>query len=287
MNEKTVFAYESAIGTLVFAYDSPFWITNVDGVSSVDIDISESRSSMQIGATIAGQSVKPRSFTLDGAIFEPIQAGRDRVLDIIAPQTPATLTITQDGQSWYLDVVPQRTPEITPGNGVQYFQVQLHAAYPYWRSTTSYANQLVGMTPLFRFPFHTGGSWWLSRFTDDYFSTVQNHGNVPIEFRVTFAARSALSNPELYHMDTGKRIRLIKSMTAGETVAVSTIYGEKGVACTSASGDVTNGFKYLSIDSDLSMSLIPGPNLLRIDAASNREGLGVRIEAPTGVKSGV
>jgi hypothetical protein len=75
-------------------------------------------------------------------------------------------------------------------------------------------------------------------------------------------------------------------MIAGERVTVSTIYGHKGVVCTSASGEVSNGFKYLSVDSDLSMTLRPGSNLLRIDAV-NREGLGVRIEAPEGVKSGV
>ena len=69
-------------------------------------------------------------------------------------------------------------------------------------------------------------------------------------------------------------------------MTVSTIYGHKGVVCTSASGEVSNGFKYLSVDSDLSMTLRPGSNLLRIDAV-NREGLGVRIEAPEGVKSGV
>lgn len=101
-----------------------------------------------------------------------------------------------------------------------------------------------------------------------------------------FTARVEIENPELYHVDTGKRILIRKNMIAGERVVVSTVYGSKGVTCLSPSGEITNGFKYLSIDSDLSMTLIPGPNLLRIDSV-NREGLGVRIEAPEGVKSGV
>lgn len=286
MNEKTVFTYENTIGKLVFQYDSPLWITDVEGMSGVEIDIAASRSTMQTGSSVTSQSIRPRSFTMDGAIFEHIGYYRERVLNLIAPQIPATLTIEQNGESWYLDVMPEKTPEITPGNGVQFFQTRLYAAYPYWRTTASYATQIAGLIPLFKFPFFTGGSWWISKYSDSFFATIENRGNVPVEFRVTFTARAALENPELYHVDTGKRILIRKPMIAGERVVVSTIYGFKGVTCNSPSGAVTNGFKYLSVDSDLSMTLRPGSNLLRIDAV-NREGLGVRIEAPEGVKSGV
>jgi len=287
MNEDTIIIYENNIGRLVFRRDSRLWVTDVDGMSSVEIDIAESRSTMQIGSSITAQSVRPRSFTLDGAIFEPIEMLRERVIDIMAPQTPATLTIEQNGESWYLDVVPEKTPEITPGRGVQFFQVRLHAAYPYWRTTESYATQVAGLVSLFKFPFYTGGTWWVSKFSDSFFITLENGGNVPMDIRVVFTARAAIENPELYHVDTKKRIRILKAMVAGERVVVSTVYGQKGVTCIGSTGEVTNGFRYLSLDSDLSMSLIPGQNLLRMDAAYNREGLGVRVEAPRGVKSGV
>lgn len=222
MNENTVFIYENTIGKLVFAYNSLLWITDVDGMSSVEIDIAESRSTMQIGSSVTAQSVRPRSFTIDGAIFEPIGTIRENLLDVLAPQIPATLTIEQNGESWYLDVVPEKTPEITAGNGVQFFQTRLHAAYPYWRTTASYATQVAGLIALFKFPFFTGGSWWISKYSDSYFSTIENRGNVPVEFRVIFTARSAIENPELYHVDTGKKILIRKSMIAGERVIVST-----------------------------------------------------------------
>ena len=281
-----MFIYENAIGKLEFKYNSPLWIMEVDGLSSVEIDIAESRSTMQIGSSITAQSVRPRSFTLNGAVFEPIGINREKILDIIAPQIYATLTIEQNGESWYLDVVPEKTPEFTDGNGVQHFQTRLYAEYPYWRTTESYATQISGIVAMFRFPFYTGGFWWVSRFSDSFFHSIENSGNVPIGFRLVFTARSALANPELYHVDTGQRIKILKSMVAGERVVVSTVYGQKGVTCISAGGEITNGFRYLSVDSDLSVSLLPGANLLRIDADNNREGLGARIEAPKGVKSG-
>ena len=83
----------------------------------------------------------------------------------MAPQIPATLTIEQNGESWYLDVVPTKTPEVTPGNGVQYFQT-LYAAYPYWRTTASYATQVAGLIAMFKFPFYTDDNWCISKFSD-------------------------------------------------------------------------------------------------------------------------
>jgi hypothetical protein len=287
LDYKTIIIYESVIGRLVFRYDSPLWISEIDGVSSVEIDISESRSTGQVGSSVSSRSVRPRSVPIEGSVFDPIDTNRDRVIDIMAPQANATLTVIKNGKSWYLDVTPEKTPDFTPGVGVQYFQARLHAAYPYWRSTNSYATQIAGLIAMFKFPFFTGGKWWISKYSDSFFATLDNDGNVPQDFRVIFAARSAIVNPELYQVDTGKRILIRKAMVAGERVIASTIYGKKGVICISAKGEITNGFRYLSVDSNLSMSLLPGPNLLRIDASDNRAGLSVRIEAQEGVKSGV
>lgn len=287
MDQNTVWIYENSIGKITFAWESPYWITMFDGMSSVEVDITQSRGPRQIGATIASQSVRPRSFTLDGCLFDPVGVNRDRLIDIIAPQVPATLTMVDGAESWYLDVVPEKTPEIEPGLGVQNFQLRLFAAYPYWRTTASYSTQIAGLISMFKFPFYTGGNWWISKYSDSYFRSIENQGNVPLEFKLTFTARAALTNPELYHVDTRQRIAIRKNMVAGERVTVSTVYGERGVIVTAPDGTASNGFRHLTIDSDLSMTLQPGSNLLRIDADINREGLGVRLEAPQGVKSGV
>lgn len=281
MNRDTVFVYENSLGSVTFSYKSPFWITEIDGASSVDVVISSSHSPQQAGEKIASQRVKEKILLVSGCIFEPLRENRKKLIDIMSPCVNSTLTIIENGESWYLDVVPVRTPEIDPGEGVQNFQMRLYAAYPYWRTTEEYATQIAGITPLFKFPFYTGGTWWISRFSNDYFKTIDNAGNVPIGFRVVFTARGALSNPELYHMDTKKKILIKKDMVAGERIVVSTIYGEAGVMAASSDGVRTNGNKYLSIESDLTMAIVPGKNLLRIGASSNREGLRCTIEAPS------
>lgn len=287
MNETTKFVYENSIGKLTFSFESAFWITDIDGVSSVEVDISDSRSSDQVGSSLASQSVQPRPIPVDGVIYEPLNINREALISVIAPGVPSVLTVIENGKSWYLNVVPRKTPDIMPGNGEQAFQMELYSPYPYWRSTESIATQISGLTKRFKFPFYTGGTWKISEFSDSYFNTITNTGNVPIEFKVTFSARGELRNPELYHVGSKKRIRLLKTMTAGERIVVSTIYGERGVVAITASGVATNGYNLLARGMKLNMAILPGENLLRIGAEQNRENLTVRIEAPRGVKSGV
>lgn len=287
MNERTVFTYENVVGKITFEYASPYWITDIRGISSIDVDISKAQGYEQVGTSITAQSVQPRTITIDGALFDPLTLTRAKLLSIFAPQVKSTLTATIDGVQMFLNVVPLKTPEITPGNGIQYFQTQLYAAYPYWQTVESYTSQVAGITPMFKFPFNTGGKWWISRFSGNYYATIQNEGNVPIGFKAVFTANSTLYKPEVYHLGTQKLIRVDKTMAAGERIIVSTLYGDKGVTCIDVSGVETNGFKYLSYLSDLSMALLPGENMIRINAQSNREGLSVRVVAPKGVRSGV
>lgn len=287
MNETTKFIFENALGKITFAYESDFWITEIDGLSSVDVDISESRSSNQVGASLASQSIQPRTIPIDGCIYEPLALNRDSLIGTVAPGIHSTLTVIDNGRSWFLDVVPTQTPNIAPGNGLQHFQMELYSPYPYWRSSEAVGAEIAGITKLFRFPFYTGGTWRISEYSNSFFKTVTNTGNVPIEFRVTFTARGELRNPELYHMGSRKRIKILKTMTTGERMVVSTIYGSRGIVNISAGGASSNGYKYLSKENRLDMAILPGENIFRIDAEENRENLGVRIDAPQGVRSGV
>lgn len=287
MNENTIFEYENALGKITFAFDSPFWISSTDNLSGVDVIVFESQSTGQDGTSLSNQSVRPKDITIDGCIYDPLTFNRSKLIEIIAPKIPSTLTVIDNNESWYLNVIPTSTPNIEPGNGVQNFQFRLHAAYPYWRSSTAHSTGIIELISMFKFPHFTGGSWWISKCTDTFFKTITNKGNIPLEFKVVFAARSAVVNPELYHMETQKRILINRKMIAGEKIIVSTIYGEQGVTVISPDKTASNGYRYLSFGSDLEMNLIPGDNLLKADAAQNREGLSVWIEAPEGVKSGV
>lgn len=287
MNHTTVFIYESRFGSIRFALDSPFWIEDSAGFSSVDIDIASSQSADQVGAGISAQTVKPRSFTMNGTITSPVEQNRRRMIEVMAPQEPATLTYKQGGESWYLDVVPERTPDISGGTDAQSFQVRLYADYPYWRTTAMYTEQIAGLNKLFKFPFFTGGRWYITRYDEVRYKEIVNTGNVSLPFKLVFSSRAEVQTPEVVHTSTRQIIKINKLMVAGEQVVVDTQPGRRGVTVLPPGGEPVNGFRYLTTDSDLKMVLLPGVNLLRADAAENKEAISVRIETSSGVISGV
>ncbi len=286
MDKSTVFTYENSIGSLTFAMDSAFWLSDVAGASSVEVDLTETRTDEQYGAVLTGQSAAPRTLTLNGCIFEPLQEHRRQLLRVMAPLTPARLTKRDAGGSYWLDVSPMKTPEVSAGEGVQQFQAQLRASWPFWRSEVNHRTTVAGLDPLFSFPFYTGGNWKISQYTQNYFRNIPNDGNVPIPFQMVFTAEGRVENPWLYHMGTRREIRLQMVMQAGQQVRVSTQPGEKGVWLETP-GKTENGFRFLTVDSDLSMVLLPGDNLLRMGADAFRENLSAGVSAPRGVISGV
>lgn len=283
-NEDTIFEYENHIGKITFAFDSPFWITDVQGLSGPRVDIAESQGGGQVGSSVTNAAILPREPTIDGCIRDEIGFNREKLIEVLAPQIPSTLTVKEGAESWYMEVQPIEL-EIAPGSGEQPFQLKLHAAYPNWKSSAAYATMVAGLVALFTFPFYSGGEWKISKFSEDYFVPIYNSGNMPIQFKVKFTARSALRNPELLHVETGKVIRINHDMKAGEQIIISTIYGERGCVFIDLQGKASKQFKMIAKASDLTMAILPGDNEFRADATP-RAGLGVHIYHPKGERSG-
>ena len=84
-----------------------------------------------------------------------------------------------------------------------------------------------------------------------------------------------VTNPALLNVDTQEFIKLNYTMEAGDTLTVSTGYGEKEVTLKHG-GIVTDAFRYLDVDSSY-LQLSVGDNLFRYSAEGNLENLEVSI----------
>lgn len=289
MNRDTLVTYTSGGKSIAFLSKpgSALWITSIVGASGNDVSISEAQGAGQTGSTIGSQSVQPKDITVNGAVLAAVEANRSGILACVLPGVSGRLTVTQGGASWYIEGVPKRTPDFSDGSIVQSFQFVLHCPYPYWRSTADGSTQIAGLTKLFRFPCTLAGTWYISKYSESLFTVVKNEGAIAMEFDAIFTAVTEVTNPEIYHVERGKYIRINKVMAAGETITVSTAYGRKGVTLRLADGTQMNGFKYLDVGSDLNMQMDPGVNTIRCDAANNREGLSAQILMPKGVAPGI
>lgn len=289
MTKDTVVTYEANGRSVLFraARASPLWITKLTGASGLTVSVSETQGAGQIGSTVGNQAVEPRDITVDGAITADVEKNRAGLLACVLPGVTGRLTVLQGGESWYIDGVPTKTPEISDGSVLQEFQFTLHCPYPYWRSPADGSTLVAGLTKLFRFPCSLAGKWYISKYSDSLFTVVENTGSAAMEFDAVFTAVTDVTNPELYHVERGAYLRINKVLAAGERVTVSTVYGRKGAVLRRSDGTEENAFRYLDIGSDLNLRLDPGKNTLRAAADANREGLRVQILMPKGVRTGL
>ena len=147
---------------------------------------------------------------------------------------------------------------------------------------------LGGLQPTwFPTPVSTAGSWYISQYKQDLYTTVTNTGNTETDFTLTLQARAKVLNPMLWH--NGKRtfIRLNKEMQAGDRAVISTAENNRGCTYYAADGTAQDGFRWMDIDTDWWMTLSPGDNVLRMTADEGRENMTATITAPKGVASGV
>ena len=84
-----------------------------------------------------------------------------------------------------------------------------------------------------------------------------------------------VKNPSLLNVDTQEFIKLNITMEAGDTLSVSTGYGEKEVTL-KRGGATSDAFRYLDVDSSY-LQLSVGDNLFRYSAEENLENLEVSI----------
>lgn len=288
MKQGSSVRYESAAGVFDFARGGHAWITATPDFSSNQMDLAESRAAGQVGGSITGQAVRPRTVTVSGSLVGgDLPQLRRRLLRAVAPGMPGRLVVTEDGESWYLEGAPSKTPFITAGAAVQDFQFTFRAGYPYWRSTTLAATDIAGLTGLFRFPFSTAGGFMLSRFSQSFYRQVDNTGDVPVAVEVRFYARGRVVRPRLYSVTARAGIALETTLATGEEFVADTTAGQRGALLKKADGTSENGFRHLAVESDLALALLPGGNLLLADAEEGRTHLRVSVVAPRGVRSGM
>ncbi len=276
MNQDTKIRYQSVGGILNFAYESEFWITKITGLQT-DISLNTSQSVGQRGSTVNGQSVQPKKVTVNGAVFGDVEANRAKVLAAVLPLHEARLAFIQNGGTWYLEGWPTKTPVFEDGFGVQSFQFQFYVPYPYFRSAEQKSYQLSGLRALWHTPFYTGGSFYISKYTENAFCRVENTGNVEQAITLTLYAAAEVSKPVVYNVERGGYIRVDKIIAPNERMRISTHDKDKdagqAVRFFTADGSESNGFKYITPDSDLSMGVAPGGNIFMADAAANKQNL--------------
>lgn len=270
--------YTNAYGDSVeFSARSDIRITSIDGLTSNEINLSESTVNNQVGSSITGVSVQAKDLTIEGRYrYKP--SIRKTLLAVILPGVTATLRFIDDLAEIdvYWVVIPKQTPVISINPVWQNFQFVVRVPFPYPRSHASNVTYFNYLKSRFRFKqaYSSTQKWKISERTYRPLQTIKNKGSLETGFLVRMTATAEVKAPKIVKVDTQEVIEFPNlTLQSGETLEINTHDNEK--YCHLIKEDsVVNAFPDMSYESTF-FKLNKGDNVIRYSSETNEKSLEV------------
>lgn len=243
---------------------------NLDPVNGVDVNIGTSQSVNQIGDSIDSQTVNGVLRTISGECLTV--AAAKALLTALAPLSSGKLILND---RYFCEYVVKKSPYVVRTKGSLYgktFSAMLYCRLPYWQSLSEVQYVLGGFVPSFRLPINYSTPHKFGERRPSAFINVRNEGDFRSPYRLSFRSEGEnIVNPVLLNVVTGQKLRLLTTITQGQTL---TVYRENNhLYCTRTTGEtVEDAFSVLDDGSDL-FYLEAGDNVLRAGAESGEDNL--------------
>ena len=257
--------YQNAIGSFEFSTRTGAVVSSFTSFGAQNVNFDTTTSNREIGEWMGHQNVKGKSLSVKGTLIGASDALKGQLRHVIVPLHEGKLIYND---TYELTVYVKTSPEIERYSNNANFGFTLYAPYPYWRRKDRSQAMLVGLLPMFSFPWNISVPFRFSEVTETGYVTVHNDGEAPAYWTVTFAALATVVNPRVYNMETGEYVKILKTMEAGEQIVVSTEGDELSVKCVSPDGVESDGFEFLEVES-LPFDLAVGDNYIKTDAELN------------------
>lgn len=273
-NLSKTFRYVNENGdTLIFEYANGYLINKPSGIDTVEVNLSQTSGINQVGGTVESKTVRSRPVTISGIVVGESQIEKkNKLIEIVRPDLSGKLY----ADDYYLDVNVTSTPTIEAKENFAHFQFSVVAPYPYWRKEERTEKSLSGVQNLFKFPWNISKNYQFGQLIETKFANIQNRGQVPVPFTVTFLSNYYVYNPKITNAVTGDFLLVNKSLVPGERIVVEITHG-RTVVTSSVDGDIRGA---LDLDSTL-FRLGVGDNVLKPEADAGLSDLDVTIDYAT------
>lgn len=270
-NLSKTFRYVNENGDeIIFDYANGFLINKPTGIDVLSVALNEASGINQTGSTIQSVNVKSRPVTVSGVLCGDDQtANKDRLLSVVRPDIRGRFY----ADDFYLEVRPTTTPVVGAETSFAHFQFSILAAYPYWQKDDTAGATLSGVIPKFKFPWNISQEYTFGEVVTAQFIEINNRGQVPIPYTVTFIASAEVVNPKLIDAATNNYLLINKTLAAGERLVVE-ITHERTYVTSSEDGECRGA---LDLGSKF-YRLGVGWNTIKPDALSGRDNLSVDID---------
>jgi len=276
---RTLTYINSQGGEVTFTHKPPFILQNFNTDNNVNIYANKGMA--QDGSTYLGNTLDIKDISLEVAVLSSSQS---ELVSLRATLDKVFNPKLGEGYLIYKDEVKERKakcivnklPYLVQSGNVAEGLISLTANNPFWTDLQELKEEIALWVGLFSFPLEileTGIR--MGHREPSLIVNVLNNGDVECGMRIEFKALATLTNPSLLNVNTSEFIKINKTMVAGETITVSTYFGNKSVKST-LNSVTTNAFNYIDFESTF-LQLDVGDNLMRYDAETGTDNLEVSI----------
>ena len=267
-----VLTYTNANGeSLTLRQRRPYFLQRAEGIGNVRQAVTTFKAPNQDGAFFVSGSLDMRHIMLEGTVvgdtIEQTHEARRQLLRVFTPKLKGTL-VYRNAQ--IPCIVEEAGFVATNSTRAPSFFVSLLCPSPFFEALEELRVELASWVNMFSFTLEipsTGIEFALRQ--PSQIITVNNEGDVPCGYCISFKALGTLTNPELVNVDTGEVFRLLKTMSAGEEIRVHTHFAGKRVTQIINETE-SNAFSFMDTASTF-FQLAPGVNTLRYNASTNME----------------
>lgn len=269
-NLSKLFRYENENGdSIIFDYSGGYLINKPNGIDTLSVKMNEAQGINQVGSTIQSVNVQARPVNISGVLVGEFQAeNKERLLSVVRPDLEGRLYADE----YYLKVRPTATPAIEQKPNFASFQFSLLAPYPYWQKDGNANATLSVVEKAFKFPWNISRAYRFGSVKSAQFIIINNKGQVPVPFTVTFTALSAVTNPMIIDATTNNYLLVNKEMVAGEKIVIE-ITHQRTFVTSSIDGECRGA---LDLKSNF-FRLKVGDNALKPEAEFGKENLQVDV----------
>lgn len=231
---------ENASGIqLSFSQNSPFTVTEIEGLNPPDADINTSELALIDGAKFNSAKLQMRTINIAFAI--EYQAAKHRIEIYKVLKSKQYVKFIYKGQYRHVFI-----EGYISSINIDYFDMKqictcsILCPSPYFKAAQEIVNELQTIIGAFHFPFAS---------TEDpellfgYISTdlgveIENDGDVACGMIIQLYCRYAVSNPKIFNYVTAEFIGLNYTLQAADLITIDTRQGEKTVVL------LRNGVEY-------------------------------------------
>lgn len=241
---------ENASGDqLTFNQNSPFTISEIEGLNPPSATINTSQIALLDGARFDSSKLKMRTINVAFAIEYDAPKNRIAVYKVLKSKQPVKVYYNGQYRSVFIEGYISAI-DITYFDMKQVVTCTVLCPSPYFKQAQMMVTELTNIISAFHFPFASTETPQIlfGYISGDVGMFVKNGGDVETGLIIELYARKTVSNPKVYDYITKDFIGLNYTLQPADLVTIDTRSGQKSVTLL-REGVTSNLFNYVTKDS--------------------------------------